>query len=329
MSFAPEAAAQAAEKLPAIKEHGLWLPHPGSTLAAEVDRGWHYAMIVATVTFLIVMIAMFYFMVKYRRKREGEKTEELDHSTKLEILWSVIPLGVLIWLFFVGLRGYVDASVPPRGAYTIQVQAYKWGWNFNYPEGFTSGDLVVPKGRPVKILMSSQDVLHSFYIPEFRVKQDVVPGLYTTLWFEATTVGETLLECTEYCGTNHSEMLRRVRVLEEADFMAWLDKEQNADDSMPADELGAKLYAERACIGCHSTTGAAMSGPTFKGLYGKTETLADGSTVKVDDEYLRESILNSNAKIVKGYSSGVMPSFQGQLNDKQVAGLIAFIKKQQ
>jgi cytochrome c oxidase subunit 2 len=327
MLFAPEAAADAVQKMPAIRVDGGWMPIQASTFAPEVDRGWNYAMIVSVVTFAIVIVAMFYFMFRYRRRKENERTEEMDHSTKLEIAWSVIPLGVVIWLFFVGLRGYVDASIPPRDAYTINVQAYKWGWNFNYTEGFTSGDLVVPKGRPVRLVLSSQDVLHSFFIPEFRVKQDVVPGQYLTLWFEATVTGETLIECTEYCGTNHSNMLRKVVVLEETDFRNWLEL-QGKDK--PLEELGPQLYVERACKGCHSIDGAVMpgGGPSFKGLFGKQEAMADGSTVTVDEAYLKESILNSQAKIVKGYQAGIMPSYTGQLKDREVDALVAFIKAQ-
>jgi cytochrome c oxidase subunit 2 len=171
-------------------------------------------------------------------------------------------------------------------------------------------------------------VLHSFNVPEFRVKNDAVPGNYTTVWFEATRVGETLLQCTEYCGKDHSNMLARVRVLEEPDFNKWLETEGTPQG--PPEEIGKKLYAERGCVGCHTLDGVTNpgGGPSFKGLFGKTEQFTDGTSAEVNDDYIRESILNPSAKVVKGFPAGVMPAFQGQLSDVQINGLIAFIKAQ-
>ncbi len=330
MSLAPETAAQAAaQAVPAIRESGLWLPIQGSTLAPDVDRGWDYAMYVSIITFVLVMGAMFYFMWKYKRRTPHDRTEEMDHSTKLEIAWSVIPLIVVFALFFVGLRGYVNASIAPRDAYDIRVQAQKWSWTFLYPDGTVSGgNLVVPKGKPVRLVMSSSDVLHSLFIPEMRVKQDIVPGLYTTLWFNATVLGETLLECTEFCGKDHSHMLARVTVMEPPEFDKWLEA-QNKWTGTP-EELGAKLYVERGCKGCHSLDGSMVpnGGPSFKGLFGKSEKLVTGETITVDENYLRESINNPAAKVVQGFPAGVMPTFQGTLKEEQLAGIIAFIKAQ-
>ncbi len=335
--FAPEAVKAAAKALPAIHENGLWLPQANSTLAPDVDKGWDYAMWTSVVTFLIVIVAMVVFMIKYKRRTPTDITEEMDHSTKLEIAWSVIPLVVVFALFFVGLRGYINASIAPRGAYEIHVQAQKWSWTFLYPNGVVSGSgtqgdyadgLVVPVGKPVRLVLSSTDVLHSLFIPEFRVKQDVVPGQYTTLWFEATKVGDTIIECAEFCGKDHSHMLGRVQVLSQPDFDKWLE-EKGKWTGTPED-LGAKLYTERGCKGCHSIDGTQVpnGGPTWKGVWGKTETMADGSNVTVDENYIRESINTPAAKIVKGFPAGVMPTFQGTLNEQQLAGIIAFIKAQ-
>jgi cytochrome c oxidase subunit 2 len=230
----------------------------------------------------------------------------------------------------------VNASVPPAEAYEIQVIAHKWGWNFTYPNGVSSSELVIPVNRPVRMIMSSQDVIHSFYVPEFRVKRDVIPGIFTTVWFEANEVGDTTLECAEYCGgngdgsigTGHSGMLAAVHILSGGDFDAWLKKKEEEDNTLSPADLGKKLFAEKQCNGCHSLeAGKVITGPSFKGLFMRQETMQDGLVVTADENYLRESILQSQAKIVKGFPS-VMPVFQGQLSEKQVNGLIAFIKEQ-
>jgi cytochrome c oxidase subunit 2 len=311
-------------KVPPIQVDG-WLPVQGSTLAKEIDRGWDAAMWVAVIVFFTVVIPMFYFMFKYKRKAEGERTEELDHSTKMEIGWSVIPLIVVLGLFFIGLKSFVSASVAPRGAYEIRVQAQKWSWTFLYPNGASSSKLVVPKGQPVKLIMSATDVLHSLYIPEFRVKNDVIPGQFTTLWFEATRVGDTALECTEFCGKDHSNMLTTVTVLEPSDFEKVVDGWVKVDVN---EETGRRLYTERGCLACHTLDGTVNpgGGPSFKGLYGKTETFTDGTSATVDDNYLSDSIKNPAATIVKGFQP-IMPPF-GTLRKEEIDSLILFIKAQ-
>jgi cytochrome c oxidase subunit II len=311
-------------KLPPINIDGVWLPKANSTLAPDVDVAWDAILIISVIMFFMVIGAVAYFAVKYKRRTETDMTSDIDHAPRLELVWTVIPSIIVIALFFVGLKGYVAASVPPSDAYEISVSAQKWSWAFIYPNGAVSPDLVVPAGKPVKLLMSSKDVIHSLFIPEFRVKQDVPPGLYTTLWFEANEPGDTVIECTEYCGTDHSRMLAKVTIVPEAAFKVWLENAAGADDLPPA-ELGAKIFAARGCNGCHTTNGAPLVGPTFKGLFGRPETLSDGSVVTADENYIRESILESQAKLVRGFPSN-MPSFQGLLNDKQVTGLIEYIK---
>jgi cytochrome c oxidase subunit 2 len=327
---AAQAAAAAQPAMPPIRTEGVWLPIQGSTIAKDIDFGWDAAMWVSVITFFIVMIPMFYFMYRYKRKTATDRTEELDHSTRLEILWSGIPLIVVIGLFFIGLKSYVHASIAPRGAREITVQAQKWSWTFNYAEGFTTGnELVVQKGVPVKLIMSSTDVLHSFYVPEFRVKNDLIPGLYTTVWFEPTVAGETTLLCTEYCGRDHSNMLARVRVLKEAEYKAWVAKQSDTTGMDPL-VLGEQLYSSRGCKGCHTLDGTSIQGggPSFKGLFGKNETFTDGTTGVADENYLAESINNPAAKIVKGYPAGVMPTFQGQFKTHEMTALIKFIQAQ-
>jgi cytochrome c oxidase subunit II len=220
----------------------------------------------------------------------------------------------------------------------VQVTAQKWNWSFRYPNGTTSpGKLMLPKGKPVRLVMSATDVLHSFYVAEFRVKQDAIPGVYTSLWFEPTEKGEYTVQCTEYCGGpagdvpsekpgGHSDMLASVEVVDEAQFKEWLESGGLPKDVPPA-QLGKLQYAQWGCNACHSTDGTRLAGPSFKGLFGREEELADGSKVTVDETYIRESILNPTAKVVKGFAP-VMPVFQGQLKDRQIESLIAFIKEQ-
>jgi len=326
---------QAAPSVPHIEIDSFWLPKQGSTLAADVDNAWNIVMWTSVVFFLILMVPMFYFIKKYKRRGPNDKTETLAHSTKIEIAWSVIPLILCVGLFFIGWTPFVNTWIAPSEAYEIQVTASKWNWTFTYPDGTVSpSKLVVPKGKPIRLIMSSTDVLHSFYIPEFRIKRDVIPGQYTMIWFEAVEAKSTVIECTEYCGApekegekaGHSDMLATVTVMEEPQFAAWL--ETGGDDvKMAPAEAGKLAYSAWNCNTCHTLDGAPGTGPTFKGLFGRTEEMSDGTKIKVDENYLRESILQSQAKLVKGFGP-VMPVFQGQLKDKKVDALIAFIKEQ-
>src|SRR5262249_20960097 len=250
----------------------------------------------------------------------------------LERFWTIVPFILVAYLFFVGFKGFVNASVAPADAYQIHVQARKWVWEFTYPNGVTTNELVVPEKIPIKLIMSASDVVHSFYVPEFRVKRDVIPGLYTMLWFEPTEPLESVLQCAEYCGgagdgsrgTGHSGMWAPVRVVSSGDFQSWLDDQMKAVDPV---SLGKRLYASKGCNGCHSLDGKTQTGPTFKSLFCHSAHLNNGQRVQADENYLRESILNSQAKIVQGFQP-VMPVFLGQLKDKEVDGLIAFIKEQ-
>lgn len=323
---------------PKIDIGSFWLPKQSSTLAPSVDFAWDAVLITCTVFFLILMVPTFYFVMKYRRKKEGEVTSAIDHSTKIEVIWTVIPLVVLLALFFVGLAPFVNASVAPANAIEVQVTAQKWNWSFKYPNGTTSpGRLVVPKGKPVRLVMSATDVLHSFYVAEFRVKQDVIPGQYTSLWFEPTQFGQFTVQCAEYCGGpvgevpadkpgGHSDMLATVDVVTEQQFKDFLES-GGEDKSLPLAVRGKAQFTKWGCNACHSTDGTKLAGPTFKGLFGREEELADGSKVKVDENYIKESILNPSAKVVKGFAP-IMPVFQGQLQDPQIESLIAFIKEQ-
>jgi cytochrome c oxidase subunit 2 len=315
----------AIKQVGAIDVDSFWLPRQLSTIAGEVDTGFAYANWVWAIFFTGVVSALVAFVVLYRRKRPGEMPERTGHNTPLEITWTVLPFVVVMGLFLVGFKGWMNSSVAPAGAYEIQVQAAKWLWTFTYPNGVvTTDELRVPVGRPVRLVMSSRDVLHSLYIPTFRVKNDLIPGSYTSVWFEATEVAETPLECTEYCGTNHSNMLAKVVVMAEDDFNGWLEAESGPGPGADPAEYGKTLFVKNACATCHSVDGTKLTGPSFKGLYGRDETLTTG-TVKVDENYIRESILNPQAKVVAGYPP-VMPTFKGVLDDKKIDALIAYLK---
>lgn len=304
----------------------FWLPKASSSTAGQVDWAFDVVLWIDIAFFIGLMGATGWFAYKYRRRKEGEKTSTVDHNTTLEIVWTVLPMVLLGVLFVAGLRGFAHALVAPAEALEIKVTGAKWFWTFQYPNGFTTQNtLVVPKDRPVKLLLSSQDVVHSFFIPEFRIKQDAVPGQYTTMWFNATEAKEVQVECAEYCGTSHSDMLAKIIVKPETEYRDWLDKEANIGAGKSPEEYGQLLYTKKNCFTCHSTDGSRIVGPSFKGVFGRTETLEGGGTVVVDENYIRESVLEPNAKIVKGYAPA-MPTYKGLLKDNEIDALIAYLK---
>ncbi len=304
----------------------FWLPEAASTMAPKIDSLFTFVNVVSGILLVGVVTAMLWFMYRYRRQDPAERPSPVKESKLLEISWIVIPTILVLLVFNWGFKSFVAQKTIPDNAYEIRVQARSWGWSFEYPNGVTTDTLYVPADEPVKTTMSSQDVIHSFYVPAFRVKQDVLPNRYTSVWFEATKEGTYDLFCTEYCGRNHSEMDAEVKVVSRARFDEWLESAGTPDD-IPLPELGEKLYTQQGCQGCHSLDGSDMVGPTWKGLYGKTDhQMADGSTVTADANYLRESILQSGAKVVEGYQN-VMPSY-ASLSEREVTGLVEFIKEQ-
>lgn len=304
----------------------FWLPEQASTLASEVDWLFYFIVYASTILFAIVIGLMFFFGIKYRRRGRDTLTTSKDNNMALEIIWTVIPTVVIMFLFVAGFRGYMKLHTIPHDAMQIKVTAQKWSWTFDYPEGAISvNNLVVPVHSPIKLLMSSTDVIHSFFVPSFRVKMDVLPNRYTLTWFEANRTGEFDLFCTEYCGKGHSEMIGKVTVLSDADYVEWLEKSNTEGEGMPLKDYGQILYTKRACVTCHSIDGSKITGPTFSGRFGTEILMTDGSKVIMDENYIRESILDPKAKIVDGYEP-VMPTFQGALKDRQIDALIAFIK---
>lgn len=305
------------------------LPPAKSTLANDVDALFWFVHLSSLVLTIGILIAIAYFLYKYRRKSENDVTPVITHNNKLEVTWSVIPLAICLVVFGWGYQTYVNMINAPDDAYEVNVTAQKWLWNFTYENGARStGELHVPAGRPIKLVMSSNDVIHSFFVPDYRIKQDVVPGRYTETWFQVNEAGESIIFCTEYCGTGHSDMYGKVVVHEQEEFDTWL-ADNAGGGSQPSDlapaEWGEQLAQEQACITCHSADGSDLTGPTWQGLFGSTRQFDDGSSAEADENYLRSSILEPSTDIVEGYQN-VMPSYQGQLNDEQINAIIEYIK---
>lgn len=305
-----------------------FMPSGSSTIAGEVDALFYFLVYGSIFFFGIVTFLLVFFSVRYRR-RSGDADSVTDgkaHDTKLEILWSVIPTIFVVIVFFWGFRVYMKMSIVPADAMEVKVTGQKWFWTFDYPDGQnTLNELVVPVDRPVKLLMSSRDVIHSFFVPNFRIKKDVLPNRYSIIWFEATDVGNYDLFCTEYCGDGHSDMIGKVRVVSDREYQEWLEASSVLGEGLTPEEFGARLYTSKACVTCHRIDGKRLTGPPLNGLFGRTEVLSSGGEVVVDENYLRRSILEPQADIVAGYDP-VMPTYQGLLKDRELDALIAYIK---
>ncbi len=304
---------------------GFWFPDQAARQAAGVDWLFHFILYVATIFFVLIIVIMAYFAVKYRKKRGSVAEKTPGHNTPLELAWSIIPGLLLIPMFYFGVVGYMDLRTPPDDAYEVQVTARKWSWSFTYPNGYTDPNLHVPVDQPVRLVMTSEDVIHSFFVPAFRTKMDVVPGRYTKIWFNATEVGEHQIFCTEYCGTKHSEMLAKVIVHGPGEFEHWLEGAGDILKGRSPAEAGKILVKNNGCLACHSTDGKRGIGPSWKGIFGKDESLATGATVNVDENYIRESILDPQSKVVGGFAP-VMPTFKGRLKDDELTAIIEYIK---
>jgi len=304
----------------------FWMPEGASTLASTVDDLFYFVTWVSSILFIGVVAAMAYFALKYRRRTAEEVPVPVEESKLLEVSWIVIPTILVLITFNWGFRAFMQLSVAPPDSYEIVVRAKQWLWEFEYPTGLVSNELHVPVDRPIRLKMSSEDVLHSFFIPAFRVKQDVLPNRYTSLWFEATREGEFDIYCTEYCGTAHSGMLAKVYAQNQGAFEEWLRSAGGTED-MPLPELGQTLYRQLGCAGCHTVDGTRMVGPSFQDLFESERTFESGESAVADENYLRESILEPNARIVAGYQP-LMPPAYGTLDERQLSALIEFIKQQ-
>jgi cytochrome c oxidase subunit 2 len=296
-------------------------PEQASTFAVSYDH-LHYFLTAITLFFTTLIFALvFFFAVKYRRRSEDEMPPRIEQNILLEIIWIGVPGFIVLILFVWGALLFFQYSRPPRNAMEVFVVGKQWMWHLQHPEGVREiNELHVPLGRPVKLALTSEDVIHDFFIPAFRVKHDVVPGRYDYIWFEATKVGRYHFFCSQYCGAFHSQMIGWVEVMKPEDYEAWLTGAARGENMADA---GYKLYHSLACVTCHGTG----RGPAFNGLYGKSVQLSAPSTTTVtaDDAYLRESILYPSVKLVAGYPA-IMPTFKGQVSEEQILQLIAYIK---
>ncbi len=307
----------------------LFLPTQGSAYAKDMDSLFMFLVFMSIFFFLLVAGLVFFSITVYRRK-PGRKTPHITDHLGLELAWSIIPLILVMGVFFWGFRDYMKTQVAPNEALEITVTAKKWVWAFEYPDGTrTLNELHLQVGKPVRFIMTSEDVIHDFYAPEMRVKMDVIPNRYTELWFQPDKEGVFHLTCAEYCGKGHSDMKANIIVDSEAKYKHWVEEGGDEWKTMKPVDYGRLVYESKGCATCHSLDGTRMQGggPSYKGLFGRMEKLTDGKEVKVDENYLRESMLVPGAKVVAGYEN-IMPVFQGLLREREIAALITFIKAQ-
>lgn len=303
-----------------------FMPVQGTEIAGRVDNLYSFLLVASFISCVLVIGGLIYFAFKYRRTEARANGAYISHSTLLEFLWSFIPFVIFLWVFAWGWLIYRDMRQMPKDALEIQVNGQKWVWDFQYKSGRKStAELVVPVGQPVKLIMTSRDVLHSFFIPAMRIKQDVIPGRYTALWFKAEKVGDYQIFCTEFCGDQHSAMLAKLKVLSVEDFHKWLQDDPYKGLSLSA--VGQKVFVSK-CLICHNTTTERKVGPGFAHLFGSQRVLKGKTTVLADENYIRESILNPQAKVGADNPTEVsaMPTFLGQLSEDEILGIIDYIK---
>ena len=327
---------------------GWGLPLQGSDVAVAWDALYWFLFWLSVFFFILIVGGMLYFVFAYRKK-EGRKTKYIVDHHALEAFWTIVPTILLLGIFGWGWSVYKQMVQAPSDATEVRVIGKQWMWTFQYEDGRTEvSKLVVPLGKPVKLLMSSQDVLHSFFIPNFRVKQDVVPGMYSTVWFEPKVAGEHQVFCTEYCGTSHSGMLAKVEVLEPDQYELWKagkpyevrgvktpshdllaaaqSSSRIANANIPLPDQGAKLVQAKGCVACHTIDGSTRIGPSYKGIFGKEVEFADGSKGIVDENYIRESIMKPQAKVVKGFNPVMPPYTSEMIAEEDLNAIVAYIK---
>ncbi|MFW5653367.1 MAG: cytochrome c oxidase subunit II [Planctomycetota bacterium] len=340
----------------------FWMPAPASTFAEGVDWLFYFILIVSAVFFILILIAMAFFVMRYRR-REGHSAEiTASHSTALELTWTIIPSILVLMMFYYGFKTFIDMYTFPENSKQVYVTSWRWAWAFEHPEtGIIETDqvLTVPVDTPIELVLASEDVIHSFFVPAFRIKKDAVPGRFNKTWFQATEPGEYDFYCTEYCGTGHSQMFGKVVVLDQADYDLWVQEksvdiidtlEDEARDDYfslafdewqekwgekyseivePAWQRGERAYKGKGCAQCHTIDGSVLIGPSFKGIWGETHNVVvngQTQTVEVDENYFLESIRDPGAKIVAGYDNVMQSYSEKRLSLNDVRALIEYVK---
>jgi cytochrome c oxidase subunit 2 len=297
-------------------------PEQASTIAGGVDALFAFLAAVSLFFSILIFALIFYFAIKYRRVSEDELPHPIIGSRRLELFWSVSPFVITLVMFGWGASLYFANARPPSRAVEIYVVGKQWMWKLQHPEGIREiNELHVPVHTPVRLTMTAEDVIHSFYVPAFRIKMDVLPGRYTSTWFEATKPGEYHLFCAEYCGNKHSGMVGKVVVMEPVDYENWLG---GGSSKEPMELTGSRLFERLGCVNCHNPR-ATGRGPSLEGVFGQKVKLTSGETVIADEAYLRESILNPEAKVVAGYPV-IMPTFQGQVTEEGLMQMISYLK---
>ncbi len=303
------------------------MPEQASTFAGPYDVLFLVTTILTVVFTGLVSALVVFFALRYRKGNKVNRKGAHDEHLPLELTWTILPLILGLVIFFWAAALFTHMRSAPKDAMEIYVIGKQWMWHIQHPDGVReNNELHVPLGKPVKLIMISQDVLHSFFIPQFRVKQDVIPGRYTTLWFEPSKVGRYNLLCAEYCGTQHSEMGGFVEVMEQAEYQKWLASKgaRNFDQKLTMEKAGEAIYKQYNCAGCHEANDS-IRGPSLAGLFGKVVALEKGDSVTADNSYVREAILSPNDRLTKGYIAS-MPTYKGQITEEQTLQLMAHIK---
>jgi cytochrome c oxidase subunit II len=287
-----------------------------------VDNVYYFLTGLTLFFTVLIFSIIFYFMIKYRRRSPDEIPPETDENLPLELAWTIIPSIICVFVFFWASALYVRNARPPAASTEIYVIGKQWMWHLQHPEGPREiNELHVPVGEPVLLTMTSQDVIHDFYIPAFRVKKDVLPGRYTSIWFQPTEVGTYHLFCAQYCGTNHAEMIGWVYVMTPDDYAAWLN---GGEKNQSMAQSGEQLFTHLGCASCHAEA-STSNGPSLAGIFGTSVKLANGETRVVDESFIREAIVSPNSVPLPNYKQ-IMPTFQGQIDEEQVLQLVAYVK---
>ncbi len=296
--------------------------------ASNPSRLWdqHFGiyLILMFAVWLVVTIPLIYICIRYRKGRGREEGDYIEGNSLVEIIWTVIPLVIVIFLGIQTWSIYQKFRGVPSNAYEISVEGFMWGWNVTYPEGIKGvNEIVIPAGIPVRISLTSRDVLHGFFLPDFHIQEEAIPGRITYLWFNAEKPGLYRAFCTEFCGNGHSMMIAKVIAMKREDFNAWISKAKSEGEALPDINEGRRLVEILGCLGCHTVTGEESTGPTFKGIFGRETRFEDGGSMKVDEEYIEHSILYPSEKIVKGYPAAMPPY---RLSERQIYSIIAYLK---